>query len=45
MLGAIAGDIIGFVYKHPPIKTTNFPLFSPGGRFTDATVLTVICRP
>ncbi|MCA1961442.1 MAG: ADP-ribosylglycohydrolase family protein [Desulfomonile sp.] len=41
MFGAIAGDIIGSVYEARPIKTTDFPLFSPGCRFTDDTVLTV----
>src|SRR3989339_820274 len=41
MLGAIAGDIIGSVYEHNNIKTTDFPLFSTGCRFTDDTVLTV----
>lgn len=41
MLGAIAGDIIGSVYEGWPIKTTDFPLFHPGCRFTDDTVLTV----
>jgi ADP-ribosylglycohydrolase len=45
MLGAIAGDITGSVYESPfaekTIKTTDFPLFSPGCRFTDDTVLTV----
>ncbi len=41
MLGAIAGDIIGSVYENDPIKTTEFPLFLPGSRFTDDTVLTV----
>jgi ADP-ribosylglycohydrolase len=41
MLGAIAGDIIGSAYEHHPIKTTDFPLFGPGSRFTDDTVLTV----
>src|SRR5437588_3924061 len=41
MLGAIAGDIIGSVYEGDPIKTTFFPLFSPGCRFTDDTVLSV----
>src|SRR3954462_13893576 len=41
MLGAIAGDIIGSIYEHPPIKTTRFPLFHPLCRFTDDTVLTV----
>jgi len=41
MLGAIAGDIIGSVYEANPIKTTEFPLFRPGSRPTDDTVLTV----
>ena len=41
MLGAIAGDIIGSVYEHQPIKTKDFPLFSDGSTFTDDTVLTI----
>jgi ADP-ribosylglycohydrolase len=41
MLGAIAGDIIGSVYEHHPIKTTDFPLFVLTSTFTDDTVLTV----
>ena len=41
MIGAIAGDIIGSVYEARPIKTTTFPLFVAGSRFTDDTVLTV----
>ena len=41
MLGAIAGDVIGSVYEHHPIKTTDFPLFQRRSRFTDDTVLTV----
>ncbi len=41
MLGAIAGDIIGSVYEAAPIKTKDFPLFSPSSCFTDDTVLTV----
>ena len=41
MLGAIAGDVIGSIYEHRPIKTTRFPLFHPLCRFTDDTVLTV----
>ena len=41
MLGAIAGDIIGSLYEANPIRTTDFPLFGPGCRFTDDTVLTV----
>ena len=41
MLGAIAGDVIGSPYEASPIKTTDFPLFQAGCRFTDDTVLTV----
>ena len=41
MIGAIAGDIIGSVFEHDPIKTTNFPLFTDSSRFTDDTVLSV----
>ena len=41
MLGAIAGDIIGSVFERFPIKSVQFPLFSPLSRFTDDTVLTV----
>lgn len=41
MLGAIAGDIIGSVYEHAPIKSKDFPLFHPQARFTDDSVLTV----
>lgn len=41
MLGAIAGHIVGSVYEANPIKTTQFPLFSPDSGFTDDTVLTL----
>jgi ADP-ribosylglycohydrolase len=41
MIGAIAGDVIGSVYEHHPIKTEDFPLFHPRCVFTDDTVLTV----
>jgi len=41
MLGAIAGDIVGSVFEHHPIKTKGFLLFNDGSRFTDDTVLTV----
>lgn len=41
MIGAIAGDIIGSVYEHRNIKSTDFPLFSKDSIFTDDTVLTV----
>lgn len=40
MVGALAGDIIGSVFETSPIKTTDFPLFSPESHFTDDTVLT-----
>ena len=41
MIGAIAGDIIGSIYEFHNIKTTEFPLFAPGCRFTDDSVLTI----
>ncbi len=43
MLGAILGDIIGSPYEFDSnnIKTTDFPLFSRGSRFTDDTVMTI----
>jgi ADP-ribosylglycohydrolase len=41
MFGAIAGDVIGSVYEHRNIKTTDFPLFQKYSRFTDDTVLTI----
>ena len=41
MIGGIAGDVIGSVFEGRPIKTVEFPLFSPGSTFTDDTVLTV----
>lgn len=40
MMGAVAGDIIGSVYEHRPIKRKEFELFAQGCRFTDDTVLT-----
>jgi ADP-ribosyl-[dinitrogen reductase] hydrolase len=41
MIGAIAGDVIGSIFEHYAIKSTQFPLFSSYSRFTDDTVLTV----
>ena len=41
MLGAIIGDIVGSPYEFDPIKTTDFPLFTAGCRFTDDSVLTI----
>lgn len=41
MIGAIAGDIIGSIYEHDPIKHKDFPLIQHDCKFTDDTVLTV----
>lgn len=41
MIGAIAGDMIGSTFEARPVKSTDFPLFAPGSRFTDDSVLTV----
>ncbi len=41
MLGAITGDIIGSIYEHYAIKTTDFPLFGKGCAATDDSVLTI----
>ena len=41
IIGAIAGDIVGSVYEHHPIKIKDFPLFYRRCVFTDDTVLTV----
>jgi len=41
MLGAIAGDVIGSVYEHHPIKITEFPLFHEHSCFTDDSVMTI----
>ncbi len=41
MIGAVAGDIVGSVHEFQPIKTKEFPLFSPRSRFTDDSVLTI----
>ncbi|WP_303907296.1 ADP-ribosylglycohydrolase family protein [Thiohalomonas denitrificans] len=41
MIGAIAGDVIGSVFEGSPIKSSDFPLFSSGSRFTDDSVLSV----
>ncbi len=41
MLGAIAGDVIGSVYEGANVRHPDFePLFHPGARPTDDTVLT-----
>jgi ADP-ribosylglycohydrolase len=43
MLGAIVGDVIGSPYEFDwnNVKTTNFPLFSKGSKFTDDSVMTL----
>ena len=41
MKGAIIGDIVGSVYEFHNIKTKAFPLWSPAGKFTDDSVMTV----
>nr|WP_296748755.1 ADP-ribosylglycohydrolase family protein [Thioalkalivibrio sp.] len=41
MIGAISGDIIGSVHEGAAPQPKGFPLFVPGSRFTDDTVLTV----
>jgi len=41
MLGAIVGDIVGSIYEGQVLRRRDFPLFGPGCRFTDDTVLTV----
>lgn len=41
VLGAVAADIVGSRYEYSNVRTTEFPLFSEGCRYTDDTVLTV----
>jgi len=41
MIGAIAGDVIGSVHEQHGTKSTAFPLFVRGSRFSDDTVLTI----
>jgi|GEM_PF-264449 len=41
LYGALAGDIVGSAYERRPVKTTDFPLFTPASRWTDDTVLTL----
>lgn len=41
MLGAIIGDIAGSIYEADNIRSTDFPFFGPGSRFTDDTVCTL----
>jgi ADP-ribosylglycohydrolase len=41
VIGAIAGDIIGSIYEHNPVKQRPLCLFSVGSHFTDDTILTL----
>lgn len=41
ILGAIAGDVLGSIYEHDNIKTTDFELLDPNCRFTDDSILTI----
>jgi ADP-ribosylglycohydrolase len=41
MIGAIAGDIIGSIYEHNPLKSEDFPLFSDFSHLTDDTVMSL----
>lgn len=41
MLGAIIGDVVGSIYEFGSHKSKHFPLFVPGCRATDDSVMTV----
>lgn len=41
MIGSIIGDIVGSVFEHRNIKTTDFKMFNFGSRYTDDTILTI----
>ena len=41
MIGAIAGDVTGSVHEGGPARSKDSPLFQPGSRFTDDTVLSI----
>lgn len=41
MYGVFIGDTVGSKYEFRPIKTKDFPLFSPGCDYTDDTIMTV----
>lgn len=41
MLGAIIGDVVGSLYEFSSDKTKDFPLFDPGCRPTDDSIMTV----
>ena len=41
MIGAIAGDMIGSIYEHRPLKEMDFPLFRSASRFTDDSVMSL----
>lgn len=41
MIGAIIGDIVGSCFEFQPIKTKDFPLFSPDSDYTDDSLMTI----
>lgn len=41
MIGAILGDIVGSAFEFSPIKTKDFPLFSPHSDYTDDSLMTL----
>ncbi len=40
VIAAAFGDIVGSVYEHRPVKTTDFPLLTEQSRYTDDTLCT-----
>lgn len=41
MIGAIIGDIVGSAFEFEPIKSKDFPLFSPESDYTDDSLMTL----
>ncbi len=41
ILAAAGGDVVGSIYEHMPVKTTDIPLVDERAVFTDDTVLTM----
>ena len=41
MIGAIIGDFAGSTYEFHSIKTKDFPLFAPGGNYTDDSLMSI----
>ena len=41
MIGAIIGDIVGSCFEFQPIKTKDFPLFTPESNYTDDSLMTI----